>query len=428
MTMRPPTLERPTQAEGPTSPEVLFKEARERRRRRWARALAVLVVAAAGAGIAYGTTGHGRPARTAKSAAPAPDAKTLVTATRSASAVTVPSAPASISFPTRSDGYLAVGNYLAHTADAARSWSVIRPGLGAIKQVQFLTRKDGFLLTKEGLFSTTDGGSAWSATSKRPVLQWISFSSSTTGWALSNGSLWKTTDAGRRWRRLTTPIAPVEACVVSGRSGWIAARPFSAGAAIWYTTDGGETWVDRSIGTALESLTGTSPYDVVALSCAAPDTVAALVMPTGAGYAGGLNYGVYSSADGGRQWRLVGINPGRDGVAAAPMAQPVALEVASSTSTLVAAACGGCGTGGTSAIGALVNGRTKWHVVRLDGAGVGDVVLMDVPHASSGWAVVADARRAGYRLALFVYRLTLFETRDAGMTWTARPIFAPLGD
>jgi hypothetical protein len=47
MTVQPPTLERPAEAEGPTSPEVLFKEARRRRRRRYGLG-AVGVAAAAG--------------------------------------------------------------------------------------------------------------------------------------------------------------------------------------------------------------------------------------------------------------------------------------------------------------------------------------------------------------------------------------------
>lgn len=45
MTPRLPTLERPTEAEGPTSPEVLFREARRRRRRRYG--LGAVAVAAA---------------------------------------------------------------------------------------------------------------------------------------------------------------------------------------------------------------------------------------------------------------------------------------------------------------------------------------------------------------------------------------------
>jgi hypothetical protein len=62
VTVRPPTLERPTKAEEPTSPEVLFKEARRRRRRRWAIGVAVVVVAAGvGAAVGLGGSAPGRP-------------------------------------------------------------------------------------------------------------------------------------------------------------------------------------------------------------------------------------------------------------------------------------------------------------------------------------------------------------------------------
>ena len=62
MTVRPPLLERPTEVEGPTSPEVLFKEARRRRRRRWAiGTCAVLLAAGLGAAVGLGASAPGRP-------------------------------------------------------------------------------------------------------------------------------------------------------------------------------------------------------------------------------------------------------------------------------------------------------------------------------------------------------------------------------
>lgn len=61
MTVRPPVLESASQAEGPASPEVLFKEARRRRRRRWyAGAAVVLVIAAVGAVVGADVSIPGR--------------------------------------------------------------------------------------------------------------------------------------------------------------------------------------------------------------------------------------------------------------------------------------------------------------------------------------------------------------------------------
>ncbi len=47
MTRRTPVLERPSDAQGPKPPEVLFQEARRRRRRRWIVGIAVVAAAAA---------------------------------------------------------------------------------------------------------------------------------------------------------------------------------------------------------------------------------------------------------------------------------------------------------------------------------------------------------------------------------------------
>jgi hypothetical protein len=58
MTLRSPNLERLTEAEGPSSPEVLFKEARRRRRRRWTLVLAGLAISAVVAGVVYGVSGN----------------------------------------------------------------------------------------------------------------------------------------------------------------------------------------------------------------------------------------------------------------------------------------------------------------------------------------------------------------------------------
>jgi hypothetical protein len=57
--VRPPTLERPTEAEGPTSPEVLFREARRRRHRRWIVGSVAIAAVVGGAAAAYGTFGTG---------------------------------------------------------------------------------------------------------------------------------------------------------------------------------------------------------------------------------------------------------------------------------------------------------------------------------------------------------------------------------
>ena len=148
MTVRPPLLESPTEAEGPTSPEVLFKEAHERRRRRWIRALAVLVVAAAGTGISYGAIGNGGHARASKSPAPASNSKASGNASRSSTGATL-----------CGSGAVAVPNCLI-----ALSFVSSKVGFGVYS---------GVSVTGESrpaeLVSTTDGGSTWHEVGRAPV-------------------------------------------------------------------------------------------------------------------------------------------------------------------------------------------------------------------------------------------------------------------
>jgi len=58
MTLPSPTLKLVTEAEGPPSPEVLFKEARRRRRRRWALVVAGLAISVVVAGVVYGVSNN----------------------------------------------------------------------------------------------------------------------------------------------------------------------------------------------------------------------------------------------------------------------------------------------------------------------------------------------------------------------------------
>lgn len=343
--------------------------------------------------------------------------RSTIQAVTAQNAVIVRSAPTSLTFPTPRDGFVAEANYLVHTSNSGRSWTTIRPHLGSIEQVQFLTQNDGVLLTRKGLFSTTDGGSTWLAKSRRPTIRWMTFITPSRGWALSRDSLWATDDSGTSWRRIDTPVVSSEACFANGKSGWIIGSSHSQGPeVVWGTSNGGTTWLRRPIETQLVRTAGASPYGVRILSCAAPATIWALIEPPGAGYAGGEAYGVYYSSDGGRHWRVEGVNPGRDGLPAAPRAQPEALESAGTTTAYVAASCGGCGRAGTTSVGVMSSGHTKWHVVNLESAGFSDRVLMDFPRTWLGWVLTAHLSHQSYRLKLF-------ETRDQGTAWIARSIF-----
>ncbi len=349
-----------------------------------------------------------------------PTGSSVIKRIASARVTTASSAPASMSFPTPRDGFIAVSDYLAHTSDGASSWSEIRPGLGLIEQVQFLSTQRGFLLTREGLFSTTDAGSTWSRSgSRRPELRWISFTTPRTGWGLGDGALWRTVDSGRTWRRVVTPVTAATACFLSARTGWIVGSTNPKHSPVVFeTVDGGTTWSSRGIPAKLESRPAgfSAVYSVDTLSCTTPATIWALIVPAGAGYAGGETYGLYDSSNGGKSWRIAGVNPGSNKLPYAPSHIPDTLVVAGTATAYIAASCGGCDTNGTTEVGVLRRGSTRWQTARLKGAGFSAAVLMAFPRASSGWAVTSHLRSG-------IYRLSLFQTTDYGRSWMLRPIF-----
>ena len=212
------------------------------------------------------------------------------------------------SFPSRTS--------LAHTVDAARSWSEIKPGLGAVEQVQFLSLgTKGFVLSHEGLFSSSNAGLTWKRSgSTSPALTWISFSTVKDGWGVADDSLWKTANAGASWKRFATPIQPTVACFVSAGTGWILWHiDFETVASHLEDCRWRENLVaKRAYRVTIAREWPTSLQGVGSL-CAAPTTIWALVVPTGAGYAGGEMYGVYGSSNGGKSWRLAGVNPPNQG-------------------------------------------------------------------------------------------------------------------
>jgi len=240
MTVRPPTLERPAEAEGPTSPEVLFKEARQRRRRRWIRALAVLVVAAAGAGISYGAIGNGGHARASKSAASGSNNKASGNASRSSTgatlcgsgAVAVTNCLIALSFVSSEVGFgvysgvNVTGVELVSTTDGGVKWHDVGrapvgygPAAIDLPPLTFVDRSDGIEYGTTGAFVTHDGGRSWApiplpgrvvASTAVGRRLWLTdttcpVSPSTTACTVGVEA---STDAGRTWKALVLPSGP----------------------------------------------------------------------------------------------------------------------------------------------------------------------------------------------------------------------------
>lgn len=112
------------------------------------------------------------------------------------------------------------------------------------------------------------------------------------GWILAQNSIWKTTDGGQTWEKQPHPDAPTPADrilqkiqMLDAQTGIIACGHYgtnSAVKAILTTNDGGQTWQER----------GDSTYFIRI----------ALLTPDGQGFATRQFRGLYYSADGGATW------------------------------------------------------------------------------------------------------------------------------
>jgi len=235
MTVRPPVFERPPDSQVPPPPEVLFKEAHERRRRCWIRALAVLVVAAVGAGMSYSAIGNCGHARASKSAASASNRKAPGNTTRSSTGTTL----------CRS-GAVAVTNCLI-----ALSFVSSEVGFGVYSGVSVT----GVSRSPE-LVSTTDGGVKWQEVGRAPVgdgqaavdLPTLTFVDRSDGIEYGTRGAFVTHDGGRRWAPIPLPGRVVASTAVGHRL-WLTdttctKSPSTAPCAVGVeaSNDAGRTW------------------------------------------------------------------------------------------------------------------------------------------------------------------------------------------
>lgn len=123
-------------------------------------------------------------------------------------------------------------------------------------------------------------------------ISYIEFLTPDLGWVLARNSIWKTTDGGQTWEKQPHPQAPAPATrilqqirMLNAQTGIIACGHYGANSAvkaILITNDGGQTWEER----------GDSTYFLST----------ALLTPDGQGFATRQFRGLYYSADGGTTW------------------------------------------------------------------------------------------------------------------------------
>ena len=162
----------------------------------------------------------------------------------------------SVSFVDENNGWVASypNGKVYHTTDGGGTWTEQSTGTGDLYGCCFLNATTGVVVGYDGkILRTTDGGSTWKQSSAFTTREFnsVTFTDSTTGWAVGengndNGIISKTTDGGITWTVLDTinDAALYDVKFIDKNTGWtVGGSPSNLGAAIYYTTNGGNNWV-----------------------------------------------------------------------------------------------------------------------------------------------------------------------------------------
>lgn len=168
----------------------------------------------------------------------------------------------SLSFIDRFNGWVAVnyqesptGSYPAilKTTNRGDSWAVIRLFVGQPNEIDFVDVNNGWLQTTNGnLYKSIDGGNNWSQISSIPGYNIIYMKDTLTGWAIGSGVA-RTLDGGVTWvKKLSGNFW--DAHFFNSNSGWILGKDSLNQRAVFYTGDGGSSWIRKDFGITNEYL------------------------------------------------------------------------------------------------------------------------------------------------------------------------------
>ena len=160
------------------------------------------------------------------------------------------------------------GGTLYRSTDAGNTWSQVLPLNGtSVFDIEFAPDGAAYIGTQDSVRRTTDGGISWSLLNlgiglndqvfdvaldpSNPLTVWAGIADASGAQPVN---VMRSTDSGATWSNRTPPLAAPISCrgiaVDPGNSNTVIAvfgGDFGGGQ-VWTTTDGGDSWIDRSAG------------------------------------------------------------------------------------------------------------------------------------------------------------------------------------
>ncbi|MBP2114426.1 hypothetical protein [Paenibacillus silagei] len=333
-------------------------------------------------------------------------------------AETQPLAFSDVEFLSSDTGRAAGNGFLIGTSDGGCHFQKIYEGQWSFQQIDFPDNVHGWALAavKDGqakyLLRTADGGSTWTRLSNQAVtFERIEFLDSNQGFGYNRASTYYTKDGGESWSLIKTPSNTRGAEFTSRNNGWAVVVVPGSSYRVMKTTNGGAAWK--------QVLSASTPEANYGQIYAKGSQVYALLYG-GVGMSQ-TSYSLYGSSNSGGSWTRViaqetaggGPAPG-SGVAVAKKGPasgtPGNMVLIGKSAAFLA---GYQPAAEQVGIGLTKNNGQSWKNQQTVPGFEGTISFTD---ANQGWMAVKDMNSS-----------TLYVTKDAGATWTARFSFETAG-